>query len=267
MNRQDLLERITEWLENDERVRGLWVIGSTARGTDDEFSDLDLVAVLADHKLEEFVAGWPALVERSLPLVFHQTMTFGRTTVFNQVVGEDWLRFDLTAGPEDVLRGRSRRTARVVFDRDGLDATLPPTGPIAGPSPEVVGRLVPEFLRVAALLPVALGRRDYVVAASGSTLLRTMLIQLMVESVEVEDRGGALHLSTLLTPEHFHLVESLPPIAATRESAIAVQQACLDAFLPLARDLCHRTAVPWPTDFANAVHRRLAPYFAEQPPR
>ena len=93
-------------------------------------------------------------------------------------------------------------------------------------------------------------------------MLRTMLVQLMVESVEVEDRGGALHLSALLELEHYRTIEALPPIAATRDSAIEVQRACLDAFFPLAQDLCRRTGVTWPDDFATAVRRRLAPFLS-----
>ncbi len=263
--RVDLLGWITEQLRQDQRVRGLWITGSTARGTADAFSDLDLVEVVNDDgpPASAFVDSWLTAVRQAMPLVYHQVLDFGPTVVVNHIVGDDWLRFDLLVGPPDVLRGRSRRTAKVVFDRDGLDNSLPVHGPVVGPSADVVAKVVPEFLRVAALLPVALGREDYVVAASGSTLLRTMLIQLMVESVEVEDRGGALHLSTLLSPQHYSALGALPPIATTRESAIDFQRACLDAFLPLAQHLCRRTGVTWPDEFATAVRRRLEPVFAD----
>lgn len=262
--RADLLGWVTEQLRRDQRVRGLWITGSTARGTADAFSDLDLVAVVNDggSPAGAFLDAWLTAVRQAMPLVYHQVLDFGPTLVVNHIVGDDWLRFDLLVGPPGVLRGRSRRTAKLVFDHDGLDDTLPAEGAVTSPSADVVAKVVPEFLRVAALLPVALGREDYVVAASGSMLLRTMLIQLMVESVEVEDRGGALHLSTLLAPEHYRTLEALPPIAATRESAIDFQRSCLDAFLPLAQDLCRRTEVTWPDEFATAVRRRLAAIFA-----
>jgi hypothetical protein len=265
MNRDQLLGWVTEQLQNDQRVRGLWITGSTARGTDDEFSDLDLLAVVTDEGRADFAATWVAQVAESMPLVHHQLLDFGPTVVVNHIVGDDWLRFDLTLGPADNLRTRSQQTAKVVFDHDHLNSALPAEAPPTCPSPEVIARVVPEFLRVAGLLPVAVGRADYVVAASGSALLRTLLIQLMVESVEVEDRGGALHLQTLLAPDHFRLLENLPPITATRESAIAVQQACFDAFVPVAQDLCRRTGVPWPETFADAVRCRLAPLWSAQP--
>ena len=290
MNRAALLDWVTDQLRQDQRVRGLWITGSTARGTADAFSDLDLVAVVSEDATvpsgrngnavvseedaavpprrngcveADFVSTWLDAVRQAMPLIHHQVLDFGPTIVVNHIVGDDWLRFDLLVGPPDVLRDRSRRTAKVVFDHDGLDKALPAEGPATKPSAEVVAKVVPEFLRVAALLPVALGRDDYVVAASGSTLLRTMLIQLMVESVEAEDRGGALHLSTLLDAEQYRTVEALPPIAGTRESAIAFHRACLEAFLPLAQELCRRTGVTWPDEFATAVRRRLAPIFAD----
>ncbi|GAA1554611.1 nucleotidyltransferase domain-containing protein [Kribbella lupini] len=188
MNRDVLLDWVTEQLRQDHRVRGLWITGSTARGTADAFSDLDLVAVVGDEDPKRpdgsdshragpaFVSSWLDAVRQALPLIYHQVLEFGPTIVVNHVV-----------------------------------------------------------------------------AASGSTLLRTMLVQLMVESVEVEDRGGALHLSALLDPEHYRTIEALPPIVATRESAVEVHRACVDAFFPLAEDLCRRTGVTWPDDFATAV--------------
>jgi hypothetical protein len=254
MNRDVLLDWVTEQLRQDQHVRGLWITGSTARGTADAFSDLDLVAIVSEEDPARpdgsdsrradlaFVGTWLDAVRQAMPLIYHQVLEFGPTIVVNHIVGDDWLRFDLLVGPPDVLRGRSRRTAKVVFDHDGLDTGLPAEGVATGPSADVVAKLVPKF-----------------VAASGSTLLRTMLVQLMVEAVEVEDRGGALHLSGLLDPEHYRTIAALPPIAATRGSAIAVQRACLDAFFPLAEDLCRRTGVTWPDDFATAVRRRLAP--------
>jgi hypothetical protein len=64
-----------------------------------------------------------------------------------------------------------------------------------------VARLNREFLRILGLLPVVLGREEYVVGASGAGLARTLLIQLMVEEVAAPGPGGALHLRGLLPVE------------------------------------------------------------------
>lgn len=57
--RQGLLDRIRDALELDDRVRAAWLEGSTARGTTDALSDLDMVVVVSDAALGA-VAGGPA---------------------------------------------------------------------------------------------------------------------------------------------------------------------------------------------------------------
>lgn len=71
------------------------------------------------------------------------------------------------------------------------------------------------------LLPVVIGRGEFVVGQSGVGLLRSMLIDVMLEEVAVEDRGGALHLNQLLPAHRQQVLTDLPPIRATRDSVIA----------------------------------------------
>jgi hypothetical protein len=84
-----------------------------------------------------------------------------------------------------------------------------------------------------------------------------LLIQLMTEDVAVEDRGGALHLRGLLPDAQLAAIDELPPISATRESAIAVHMAVARLFLPLARDLSKRTGTPWPDALESALRAHL----------
>jgi hypothetical protein len=73
----------------------------------------------------------------------------------------------------------------------------------------------------------------------------------------VEDRGGALHLRGLLPDAQLAAIDELPPILATRESAIAVHMAVARLFLPLARDLSKRTGTPWPDALESALRAHL----------
>jgi len=110
---------------------------------------------------------------------------------------------------------------------------------------------------VLGLLPVVVGREEFVVAVSGAGLLRDMLIDVMLEDVAVEDRGGALHLNRLLPADRQQLLTNLPALRATRESVINAHLACASVFLPLARDLHRRCGLVCPQDFEDTTRRHL----------
>jgi predicted nucleotidyltransferase len=249
-----MVERIAEILREDQRVRAAWLGGSRARGTQDEYSDIDIWLVVRQADVARFIDDWPGLSDRISPTVLRQRV--GKLPVFNHVTPE-WLRFDVSIGtPEDVPK-RSRGSVKLLFDLDGLDAKLGESqGPLQ-PDRKKVRGLTTEFLRVLGLLPVVAGRSEYVVGASGVGLLRELLIQLMLEDVAVEDRGGALHLRRLLPEAQLQALRDLPPIAATREAVIAGHLACAQLFLPLARDLSARTDVQWPAELERAVRGHL----------
>lgn len=255
MSEPDLMvERIAEVLREDQRVRAAWLCGSRARGTHDQYSDIDIWLVVRAADVAQFINDWPGLSDKISPTVLRQRV--GGRPVFNHITPE-WLRFDVSIGiPEDVPK-RSRATVTLLFDLDGLDAELgPPQGPLQ-PDPKKVLFLATEFLRVLGLLPVVAGRSEYVVGASGVGLLRQLLIQLMLEDVAVEDRGGALHLRPLLPEARLQALQDLPPIAATREAVIAGHLACAELFVPLARGLCDKAGVQWPAELERAAREHL----------
>ncbi|MFG3258799.1 aminoglycoside 6-adenylyltransferase [Streptomyces sp. NPDC048172] len=249
-----LIERIAQVLRDDPRVRAAWLSGSRGRGEADAYSDIDVWLVVPAGELPGFVQDWPALCDRITPTVLRQQV--GTAPVFTAVTPE-WLRFDLAVGTPEDVPSRSRSTLEPLFDRADLTARLGPEGEPLTPDPARVAALTAEFLRVLGLLPVALGRGEYVVAASGTGLLRQTLIQLMREDVAVEDRGGALRLEGLLPPERLRTLAALPPIEATRASAVAGHLACARAFLPLARDLYARCGLAWPGPLESAARAHL----------
>jgi predicted nucleotidyltransferase len=254
MDPEKLISSISQVLQDDSRVLAAWLSGSRGRGSADRYSDVDVWLVVLPENLTGLIEDWPALSDQITPTVLRQQVRGG--PVFNAVTPE-WLRFDVSFGtPEDVPR-RSRSTLKPLFDRAGLTERLKAVGEPQQPDPGRVAGLTTEFLRVLGLLPVVLGREEYVVAASGTGLLRQTLIQLMLEDVAVEDRGGVLHLRGLLPPERLRQLTDLPPIEATRVAALAGHLACARAFLPLARDLHDRCGVRWPVELEEALRRHL----------
>jgi hypothetical protein len=254
MEQNGLVENIVAVLEGEDRVRAAWLAGSRARGTSDRYSDLDIWAVTAPEDHRSLLADWPELAKQVGPAVLCQQV--GPLPVYTHIT-PGWERYDIAFGTTGDVSRRSRTSVRLLFDRDGLDALLAgPAGP-QRPDPAKIQATTTEFLRVLGLLPVVIGREEYVVAASGAGLLRTLLIQLMIEDTEAEDRGGALKLKGLLPPGRLEALASLPPIAATRESAIEAHLACARLFLPLARELSRRTGAPWPAGLETAARSYL----------
>lgn len=251
---QALIERAEHVLSQDDRVLGVWLVGSFGRGTNDQFSDVDLWVVVAADDADSFCDDWPKLSDEISPTVFRRALG---PRVFNHITSA-WLRFDVSVGTPDAIGSRTRSTAKPLYDPHGLSADL--AAPRAPKQPDAarVESITVEFLRVLGLLPVAIGREEFAVGVSGVGLLRQMLIDLMLEDVAVEDRGGALHLNSLLPADRQQTLANLPPLQATRESVINANVACATAFLPLARTLHARCALPWPQPLETAARHHLS---------
>ena len=108
-------------------------------------------------------------------------------------------------------------------------------------------------MRVLGLLPIILGRDEYVVGASGAALLRGLVIRLML--LATPSRGGALRLDGVLPADRLAALATLPPIEATYDSVLAVHLACARVFLPLARSL---VGEGWPVPIERALHGHLS---------
>ena len=208
MSREELIQRIIDVLQADDRVRATWLSGSLGRGAGDRYSDVDLVAIVAEENRAGFVAEWDGIVATIASVVLTNRLSFRSSTVFNQVTA-DWLRFDVSVITPASLDRYTASTVRPLFDKDDLYSRLRQKGePLAPSGPRIQG-LTKEFMRILGLLPVVLGREEYAVSASGSGLIRMLLIQLMTEDVAVEDRGGALHLRGLLPDAQLAAIDEL----------------------------------------------------------
>ncbi|HEY9010447.1 MAG TPA: nucleotidyltransferase domain-containing protein [Devosia sp.] len=255
MNQQSLVTRVVDALEPDERIRGLFLTGSFGRGTADQWSDVDLLALVEKEQQEAVAADWRQVLEAITPIVYWNRLPWA--FVLN-AVSEDWLRCDLSlAGPGET-RGMTQDRAKPLIDRDGvystLSATLPP--------PEIDRRklegTVNEFIRVLGLTPVAVGRGEVELIGIGTGMLRRMLTDLLVIEMNHADTGGILHLSRLLDAERMALMETIPVPERSIESALASQAALARTFLPRAKALYAELGMDWPERFEEATRKTLA---------
>ncbi len=249
------IERIRRGMQDEPSIRALFLAGSHGSGKADAYSDIDFVALAEEGDHAAVVAAWRQLVESIAPVVFWQERRMSWTLL--NAVTEDWLRCDLTVFQPGALRGRARDMVKPLIDRGGYYDALPETLPPAQPNVQQVGYLINEFIRVMGLLPVGIGRGEYVVGVTGTGLLRDMLIQLLTEEVPMPDKGGALHLSRVLPEADMRLLEGLPYPRPNRAEIIAANIATAQAFFPRARALAERIGVPWPTAFEDATRRNL----------
>lgn len=207
----ELYDALAAELERDPLVRSIELGGSLARDGADRWSDLDLVVEAAD--------GFDPvpLVQRTTAAVFLRVLPFGIVAVT-----PEWLRLDL------VVRGTTVE---------------------APPRNTSLGALVEEFLRVLGLLPVIVGRSEWIVGCDGAMLLRSLLVTLLLAERGEPPQTGVKRLNEKLTDAQRELVEALPPIAATRASVVGAHAAVAALFLGRAR----RVADDWPTAFERAT--------------
>jgi len=245
---QRLVDRVRADLEQDQRVRGLWLTGSIGAGTDDELSDVDMLVVVAETELAEYVERWPEVAARYRPLLARR---LPGAPVFNHVL-EGWVRWDVVVGTPTDLANTDPAGVSPLFDRDGLRPRSPSH---RGVDPDVVREMTEEFLRVLGLLPVVLGRGELVTAVSGAGLLRQLLTTLLRYRVEGDRLSGALHLNRVLPADEVAALAALPPVYAERGAVVRLHLACAGMFLPVARELLGE-AYPFALEAACWEHLR-----------
>ncbi|MEJ8574945.1 hypothetical protein [Microbaculum marinum] len=257
MDTDALIDCVARRLEGEPGVRALCLSGSHGAGLADAYSDLDFLAILSDPHMsaargDAFSDLWRAALEPAGGIVLWRVRS-GPTILINAIT-TGWLRIDVLATTADPLH--TRRGLKVLFDRDGIAADLPET-PEPGIDRDRLAWQIEEFIRILGLLPVAMGRAEYLNAVTGVFHLRNLLIDLMIAETGAPHRGGALHLNRLITDDQKALLTALPAPVPTRESAIATHLAYAGAYLPLARPLADRLGIDWPEPFERATWSHL----------
>lgn len=250
-----LIEGIQKLLRSEPRIGAAYLSGSLGKGQGDAFSDVDILAIVPDGVSAAVSADLARRLAEIANPVLVNSLFGGR--VLN-VVTEEWQRFDISFAEAKETGFHDAGALKELFNRSDYVLTAKPQVPYQT-TPATVRKLVDEFLRVSGLAVVGAGRREYVLMLWGNQLLRQMAMDLMLEEngVSPAARGGALHRNPFLTDEQRAELESVPPMAANRESVLAAQAYLMSVFLPRAKRLAQAIGMEWPTAFEAATRRHL----------
>jgi predicted nucleotidyltransferase len=256
MNQQDLIDAVASALADDQTIRALFLAGSYGRGTADEWSDVDLIAVVTPEDQAALAAKWRAVLHSITPIVFWNELNRGGLII--NAISAEWLRCDLSIAAPDNFGRRAKNTVKPLIDRDGLYDTLPDRLPPKEPDARVVHYLIHEFIRILGLLPVVAGRGEDVTMAQGLGMMRDHLITLLMQGVTEPDPGGVLHMSKLLSQEQIDVLDFVCfPAPSNRDELIGANIRMARMFFPAARYWAKRLDIAWPSEFEEATRRRL----------
>ena len=115
--RDAVVERAVELLQADERVLAVLLTGSLGRGTDDRWSDIDMLALTrTEAESAALTTDWESLAYREWPVAHHYANEFGTTLVRGFLLREGLL-LDMGFAPIDDFEAWA--PTRVLFDRSG----------------------------------------------------------------------------------------------------------------------------------------------------
>lgn len=252
------VERASDALHQDERVRALWLTGSLAAGTADAQSDVDLRAAVRDTDFAAASEGGQELIDRIGPTVWTRRWPGPPDEAILGAITSDYLRFDLVLQSDIDTKPRMLEAARVLFDKDGLAERLTLTtsaqiDPLAG-----LPYLVEEFIRLVGMLPIVVGRDDVPIGMEGQLALHSMLISLLLMENGIDRSAtGKRHVAALLDGEQRAVLASVPALAPTMESVVEGRLAHARLFLPRARRLMEAHGMAYPETFEAATWRHL----------
>jgi hypothetical protein len=253
-----LYDRVLAVCEPDERIRGLWLSGSLARGNADAGSDLDLLLAVADEAYDAFAADWQNWLDTMTPTLLTKRVPSASILIITSLTPA-MCRLDIVAERVGALAETPFRTRIPVIDRDGLTTGLPEQAAGAGPDPGKINNLLSEFWRVQAISPAMINdRRDFLVARAGVDLSVRLLLDLFVETNQPLPPMGAKRINSRLTDQQRSILEAVPAYGADAESLVAAGLWLCHAMATHGRAAAEGVGADYPEELATAVQGYLA---------
>jgi len=244
----ELLQRVTETLGVDERVRALWVAGSVGRGVADIGSDLDLVVTVTDDDLDDFTD--PGLWAILDPVITTPIPGMPGSFAFTTRGGH---RVDVVVEKISELADSPYKHRIAVLNRNRLLA--PSSGERdEGPDDAVMQGLVTEFLRQSAIFPGAVvAREDWLLGQEAVHNYRLILYSLFVEANQPLPAMGIKQWSAKLTPRQRDVLTRLPLPAAEDHAVIVAMMAVRRALRTEGRACLEAAGGQWPSEVDDAL--------------
>ena len=212
------------------------------------------MVAIRDSDFDEFAGQWREWLATITPTLLARELPFAPGCFYSMTTGCE--RLDVISEPVSKLPSSRHRYRRVIFDRDGLDATVPAADPLPGPDLGRLRWLVEEFFRIEAIAPFMLNqRRDYLVVVDGVQSLHRMLYQVFVESNQPQPPMGIKQWSARLTSEQRETLTALPTAQPERDSIVLALKAVVAAMRTAGRAAVTACGVSWPTDLDDGVQR------------
>jgi hypothetical protein len=241
-----LLARLVDRLQEDDRVRALWLAGSAGRGVADAGSDLDLVVTVTDVEGFSDAHVWDVVD----PVITTPIPGMPGCFAFTTRAG---LRVDIVLETLEGVGGSTYGGRLPVFDRDARD--LPALyDDERAPDIERMQAIVIEFLRQSAIFPAAVvAREDWLLGQVAVHNYQRMLYDLLVEADQPLPTMGLKQWSSRLTPDQRALLSALPAPAAERESVIVAMTAVRDIIRADGRAALESAGGTWPVEVDDAI--------------
>lgn len=252
---QRLFDAAVAVFRADDRVRGLWVHGSVGRGDADASSDLDLVLAVRDDDFDELWADWRSWLSLITPTVLARPVPWVPGILYS--LTPDCLRLDICVERVSTLPTSGFTRRALVFDRDELDALVPPPSTPPGPDRSKIETAIEEPLRYLAMLPALLDRDALLLVQEGYTHIRRRLVELFQEANAPQAPAGIKHGRFQITDGQYRQLEALPWPQANRAELVAAHRIIGSQLLHVGPPIAALVDLPWPESLEVAVRQHL----------
>ena len=236
----------------------------------DAFSDVDLQVLVADAAADELANSWTDLIHRITPTVQIQLLGTLNPATPRQgpiagglCITPDWLHFDIVFRAAGTIDAHAVEGMVPLFDKAGLLPSAPTLRPDRRLDPFYPEGVVSFFLYMLGNVVAAIGRDEPVPASNGVIMMRDIgvvglfLAEPGLATTREHTFGNPFpftkRLRRYLTDEQHAVLETLPPVAVSLDSAIDGYVALAEVFLPRAEHLAEVTGATWPAEYAHAT--------------